>query len=173
MLLKLPFLVMLISHISLSYIYISVSVSFPPNYAPCTMYVCVYRLRIACVQLNVTPTTASDVYFDESDFNEDGEYRSDKNYDGPHLKFPLIKKDVVTLIDVFRKKKVSANIVLIIENIILKRLRLVRATKRYQKPQITIKLCKLVFFNKGPRNKIDFVETMLSSVFCLRGFYRY
>ncbi|XP_029406562.2 serine/threonine-protein phosphatase rdgC isoform X2 [Bactrocera dorsalis] len=39
------------------------------------------------------------------DFNEDGEYRSDKNYDGPHLKFPLIKKDVVTLIDVFRKKK--------------------------------------------------------------------
>ncbi|CAD7005592.1 unnamed protein product [Ceratitis capitata] len=47
----------------------------------------------------------SDVYFDESDFNEDGEYRSDKNYDGPHLKFPLIKKDVVTLIDVFRKKK--------------------------------------------------------------------
>ncbi|XP_067643851.1 serine/threonine-protein phosphatase rdgC isoform X2 [Eurosta solidaginis] len=39
------------------------------------------------------------------DFNEDGEYRSDKNYDGPHIKFPLIKKDVVTLIDLFRKKK--------------------------------------------------------------------
>lgn len=64
-------------------------------------------MRIACVKLNVTQTTASDVYFDESDFNDDGVYRSDKNYDGPHLKFPLIKKDVVLLIDVFRKKKVS------------------------------------------------------------------
>ncbi|XP_012155630.1 serine/threonine-protein phosphatase rdgC isoform X3 [Ceratitis capitata] len=57
------------------------------------------------VQRDSEISIASDVYFDESDFNEDGEYRSDKNYDGPHLKFPLIKKDVVTLIDVFRKKK--------------------------------------------------------------------
>ncbi|XP_053953254.1 serine/threonine-protein phosphatase rdgC isoform X2 [Anastrepha ludens] len=39
------------------------------------------------------------------DFSEDGQYRSDKNYEGPHLKFPLTKKDVVTLIDLFRKKK--------------------------------------------------------------------
>ncbi|XP_017488665.1 PREDICTED: serine/threonine-protein phosphatase rdgC-like, partial [Rhagoletis zephyria] len=60
------------------------------------------------IQKDSEISLASDVYFDESDFNEDGEYRSDKNYDGPHIKFPLIKKDIVTLIDLFRKKKRNA-----------------------------------------------------------------
>lgn len=45
-------------------------------------------------------------FSDESDELEEGICGPEKAYRGPHINFPLQKKDIDTLIDFFRKKKV-------------------------------------------------------------------
>ncbi|TMW50216.1 hypothetical protein DOY81_004717 [Sarcophaga bullata] len=44
-------------------------------------------------------------YSDESDFHEEYDPVSGARYKGPAIKFPLAKKDIDTLIDLFRKKR--------------------------------------------------------------------
>lgn len=47
-------------------------------------------------------------FSDESDeLADEGITGPERTYRGPHLIFPLQKKDIDTLIDVFRKKKVT------------------------------------------------------------------
>ncbi|KAM7355408.1 retinal degeneration C isoform 2-T4 [Cochliomyia hominivorax] len=44
-------------------------------------------------------------YSDESDYHEEYDSVSGARYKGPQIKFPLTKKDIDTLIDLFRKKR--------------------------------------------------------------------
>lgn len=47
-------------------------------------------------------------YVDESDdMADEGFQGPERTYRGPHITFPLEKKDIHTLIDLFRKKKVG------------------------------------------------------------------
>lgn len=49
-------------------------------------------------------------FSDESDdFTDEYITSNERTYRGPHLTFPLQKKEINTLIDLFRKKKVSIN----------------------------------------------------------------
>lgn len=70
---------------------------------------CSITLTQSKIHLNCLITDALDSKFsDESDdfLADEGISAPERAYRGPHLVFPLQKKDIDTLIELFRKKKV-------------------------------------------------------------------
>lgn len=76
-----------------------------------------YYFQNACLSLSLTPCKISFITFDFTDamdlrFSDESEEpdedgaQPEKGYKGPHLNFPLQRKDLDSLIETFRKKKV-------------------------------------------------------------------